>query len=200
MLAIAALASMGAAFLFTRFRSHRTAIAVIVCALLAIDLLPVPFPVTTSATSVRLTGFGVPIDGCSVPSDISGRTVVTLPMLQWPYPIRSMWMQLRDGGRYALADGYVSYAPNEIWDKFWSVSLLRSLRAVQAGNGPSVDVDTARAGLPGAVREMNLGAFVVYDFPQRDATADYLARVLGREPSRQPACTIFDLQSQGAGN
>src|SRR5579871_2691961 len=101
-----------------------------------------------------------------MPADVNGTTVVTVPELEWPYPVRAMWMQVNDGGRYALADGYVSYGPDSIWEKFWTVPLLRTVREVQAGDRASLDAVAVRTGLPEAIRELNLGAVVVFDFPQ----------------------------------
>jgi len=189
--------SMGVTFLMNKLwrGAARAALATVICVVLALDLLTLPFPTSTSAASERYAGFAIPIEGCHVPADVNGSTVVTIPELQWPYPVRAMWMQLGDGGRYALVDGYVSYGPDSTWDEFWKVDVLRSLRAVQAGKEQSIDVAADRATFSAAKSEMNLGAFVVFDFARRDATVAYLQSVLGQQGERQTTCTIFDLHT-----
>jgi hypothetical protein len=196
MLCFAALAAMGFSYLMKRLAGvRRSAIAAIICVLLVLDLVWVPFPVSTPAETVRSRGFAVPIDGCTVPADVAGSTVLTVPELEWPYPVRAMWMQLGDGGRYALADGYVSYGPDAIWNKYWSEPLMRSLRAVRSGNGAVIDAAADHASAAATIRDLNLGAVVVFDFPRRDAAVDYLREVLATEAQRQAKCTVFDLHN-----
>ena len=197
MLCFAALAAMGVAAILERLARPRWRLAILfaISGALALDLLTLPFPVATSAASVRYAGFAIPIDGCTLPADVSGATVVTLPELQWPYPVRAMWMQVIDGGRYSLTDGYVSYGPAALWDEFWSVPILRSMRSVQEGDAAPFDDATVKASMPGAIRDLNIGAFVVFDFPQRDHTVEYLQRILQAQTQRQPSCTIFDLRA-----
>jgi hypothetical protein len=197
MLCFAALAAMGVAALLKLVsrRKWRIAIVVGISAALAIDLLTLPFPVATSAASARHPDFAIRIDGCTLPADVSGATVVTVPELRWPYPVRAMWMQIADGGRYSLTDGYVSYGPGAIWSEFWKVPVLRSLRLVQEGEAAPFDDATVRASLPAAVRDLNIGAFVIFDFPERDYTVDYLQRVAQVQGQRQAACTVFDVRA-----
>lgn len=197
MLALAGLASMGAASILMKFRSAK-ARAIFVVALsiaLAVDLLTLPFPVATSAASAQHRGFAIPINGCTLPPDVNGATVVTVPELTWPYPVRAMWMQVNDGGRYALTDGYVSYGPNSIWNNFWGVPILRALRSVQDGNDSPIDIATVRESTPKAIQDLNIGAFVVFDFSRSDSTVDYLQQVLAQQGHRQDHCTVFDLRS-----
>ncbi len=197
MLCIAALAAMGVRSFLVRVSRVRWRVAIVagVCAALALDLLMLPFPVATSAASARHPGFSIAIDRCTLPMDVTGTTAVTVPELQWPYPVRAMWMQVADGGRYSLTDGYVSYGPGAIWDEFWTVPILRSVRSVQEGEAASFDDATVKASLSAAIRHLNIGAFVVFDFPQRDYTVDYLQRILQVESQRQASCTIFDLRA-----
>lgn len=197
-LAFAGFASIGVARILKHFSGvgARALIVAAVSIALSLDLLMSPFPVATSAASVRHRGFAIPIDGCSLPLDVNGKTVVTVPELEWPYPVRAMWMQMNDGGRYALADGYVSYGPTSIWKDFWDVSIMRSLRSVQVGDAAPIDIATVRASIPDTLGDLNIGAVVVFDFSQKDQTVNYLARVLDKEGQRQPHCTVFDLQSR----
>ncbi|HEY6466310.1 MAG TPA: hypothetical protein VIY69_09985 [Candidatus Acidoferrales bacterium] len=199
MLAFAGLASMGVAFILKKFGDTKVRVVIVgvLSMALALDLLTLPFPVATSAASAQHRGFAIPIDGCRIPTDINGTTVVTVPELEWPYPVRAMWMQVNEGGRYALADGYVSYGPNSIWDKFWDAPVLRALRSVQDGNESPIDIAAVRQSMPKAVRDLNIGAFVIFDFPQRDPTVDYLQQILAQTRQRQFHCTIFDLRSAG---
>lgn len=199
-LALACLSSLGVSFVLSKLGDARVR-AVVVGVLsitLALDLLTLPFPVATSAASSQHRGFAIPIDGCSLPADINGTTAVTIPELEWPYPVRAMWMQMNDGGRYALADGYVSYGPDSIWDKFWAVPIMRALRSVQDGNESPIDIATVHASMPNAIRDLNIGAFVVFDFPQGERTVGYLQQILEQQAQRQSHCTVFDLRSAGA--
>ena len=193
MLCVAMLAAIGAAWLLGRVPRGmpRVLSVAAICLLLALDLLTVPFPVATSAESVRSPGFGVATDGCHLPGDFSARTVLTVPMLDWPYPDRAMWMQLSDGGRYALADGYVSYGPDSIWREFWQLPILRSLRALQSGATPFSNPTVDQGSLAAAADELHLGAIVVYDFARRDAVANYLQQLLGTPGQRLATCTVF---------
>ena len=201
MLCFAVLASIGIASSARKMTTARGR-AVLIGAtsiLLALDLLTLPFPVATPAASLGHRGFGIAIDGCSMPSNVNGTTVVTVPELQWPYPVRSMWMQVNDGGRYGLADGYVSYGPNSIWASYWNEPILRSLRWLQSGEPMALDDAVVRASAPATVSNLNIGAFVVFDFPRRDAVVDYLGRALELQGQRQANCTVFDLRSRQTG-
>jgi hypothetical protein len=200
-LCLACLAAMGLAQLLDRVPSPgaRSAIVAGISVLLALDLVTVPFPMATSAASLRYSGFATATDDCKMPDDVNGSTVVTIPELEWPFPVRAMWMQIGDGGGYALAGGYVSYGPDSLWNEFWRAPILRSLRSVQEGKPAPFDIPTLRTIMPKTVHGLNLGAFVVFDFPQRDRTVDYLRQVLGQPGERQPTCTVFDLREQTGG-
>jgi hypothetical protein len=201
-LCFAGFVAMGVAYMLKKLSSSGSRIiaTAAVSALLALDLLPVPFPVATSAASATYPGFDVATNGCSVPADVAGATVVTVPELKWPFPVRAMWMQIADGGRYALADGYVSYGPDSIWDKFWTVPVFRSVRSVQDGEAPPMDAAAVRASMPNAIRDLNLGAFVVFDSPQGQRAVEYLKQVLGQNGVPQATCTVFDLHSARSAN
>ena len=199
-LCFACLAAMGLAHLLNRIPSAMAQSALVagLCVLLLLDLITVPFPMATSEASQSYSGFATATDGCKMPADVTGSTVVTVPELEWPFPVRAMWMQIGDGGGYALADGYVSYGPDLIWDEFWRVPILRSLRSVQEGKPAPFDTSTVRASMPEAIRSVNLGAFVVFDFAEHDAAVEYLSRVLGQSGERQATCTVFDLRQKNA--
>ncbi len=200
-LCLACLVAIGMAHVLSKMASSgaRGAMVAGVAVLLALDLLTSPFPMATSAASVEYAAFATSIDGCKMPADVTGSTVVTVPELEWPFPVRAMWMQVGDGGDYALADGYVSYGPDSIWDEFWHVPVLRSLRSVQNGEASPFDMSTVRNSIPDSVRSLNIGAFVVFDFPQRDSTVNYLDQVLGQTGERQSTCTVFDLRGKSTG-
>lgn len=192
----ACLAAMGLAHLLNKMSSSagRRVIVAGVSVLLAIDLLAVPFPAATSAASERYAGFATATEGCSVPAELNGSTVVTIPELAWPYPVRAMWMQARDGGEYALTDGYVSYGPDSIWNEYWRVPILRSLRSAQEGKPIPFDLATVRASMPEVIRRLNLGGFVVFDSAQGNVSVNYLRQILGQPGERQGTCTVFNLR------
>jgi hypothetical protein len=50
--------------------------------------------------------------------------------------------------------------------------------------------------MPETIRTLNLGAFVVFDSAQRDATVNYLSHVLDQSGERQATCTVFDLRQK----
>lgn len=196
MLAFAGLAAIGVTSILKKLSGApmRAAIVGVLSIALALDLLTLPFPVATSAASAQHRGFAIPIEGCTLPADANGATVVTIPELSWPYPVRAMWMQVNDGGRYALADGYISYGPNSIWEQFWSVPILRALRSVQDGIDSPTNIASIRESMPKTMRDLNIGAFVVFDFPRTDSTVDYLQQILAQQGQRQLRCTVFDLR------
>jgi len=196
MLCLACLVAVGLEHLLTKFPTApaRRRIVPAVSVLLALDLLTVPFPMATSQANERHAGFAITTNGCKVPPDAAGSTVVTVPELEWPYPVRAMWMQLADGSPYALADGYVSYGPDLIWNEFWRAPILRALRSIQQGSPPPFDAAMVRASMLKTTRSLNLGAFVVFDFPQSDRAVNFLRQVLSQPGERQTACTIFDLR------
>ncbi|MGH9573356.1 MAG: hypothetical protein ACRD40_07495 [Candidatus Acidiferrales bacterium] len=195
-LCCACMAAMGLAHLLskTSFPIARRAIVAGVSVLLAMDLLTLPFPAATSVASERYAGFAAATEGCKVPRELNGSTVVTIPELTWPYPVRAMWMQIRDGGEYALTEGYVSYGPDSIWNEYWRVPVLRSLRSVQEEKPIPLDIATVRASMPEAIRRLNLGGFVVFDSAQGEVSASYLRQILGQPGERQATCTVFNVR------
>jgi hypothetical protein len=220
MLGAAILCALGCAYLL----DHRTELGrtkflpLAIVALLLADLLTVPFPNNSSFDRVLYPDSAAIMRPCKLPADAQAGTVLTLPLQEWPYNVKAMAMQMADDGRYALIDGYISYASDSVWSQFQRFPILRSLIALQstemaainpnAGPGaaspseqghvspyvlpgdPLVDRETAA----GMVRELNLNSIVVFDSARREAAIRYIEDVFGRQTVSAGSCSVFDLR------
>jgi hypothetical protein len=196
-LCVAILCSLAIEFLLEKYskRSQQIAIVSILGGLLLCDYLTVPFPTSSIVDPAAFASAGgVPhqsVQACSVPPAVCDGTVLTFPLLIAPYCMKSMWMQVSDGGRYALIDGYLSYTPQQTWATLWSVPILRSLLSLQGTIQAPIDVPAGRASVPAAIRDLHLSAIVIFDSPQRDLAVTYVENVLGVRGQRIGSCTIF---------
>jgi hypothetical protein len=203
-LCIAILCSLGIKFLRTRCRKRAQAhfVVALFAVLLLCDFLTIPFPRSSLADVGTLVSSEdrspASAATCSMPADIRSGTVLTFPLLRAPYCMKAMWMQVSDGGRYALVDGYLSYTPQSTWTTFWNVPILRSLLSLQGilhtPVNPAADRDSARA----AIRDLHLTAVVLFDSPEYDPGAAYIVNAFGVSPQRTGSCTIFRLQPSSA--
>jgi hypothetical protein len=202
-LCAATLCSLGVKFLLEKLpkRSHQyLAVSLLAIGLMG-DYLTIPFPMSSivdpaapafSGWARHQTG-----QGCVLPPDVRHGTLLTFPLVNAPYCMKSMWMQVRDDGRYALVDGYLSYAPDERWRNFWNISILRALLSIQGSLRTPVDVAFDRETVPAAVRDLNLSAIVVFDSPERDAGMAYVESVFGTQGERAGSCTVFRVGTRG---
>jgi hypothetical protein len=115
-------------------------------------------------------------------------------MIQAPFCLKSMWMQVSSGGKFALVDGYLSYTPPEIWKPFWNIRILRSLLSIEGLYTAPIDIEADRASAEGTIRQLNLSAVVIYDSPEAERGASYIEEVFGAKPQRAGDCTIFPLR------
>jgi hypothetical protein len=204
-LSAAVLVALGVAYLMERVSQNETgwrqvALVATVGTLLLSDLLTIPFPVSSTddpawmasenTTGASANGAAQPV-ACSIPRELQMGTVITFPLIHWPYSMKSTWMQVRDDGRYKLVDGYLSYSPERIWREYWDNPVLRSLLAIQGEFGAPVALQTDRGATASALRALDASAIVIFDSPQQDAAAKYVAAVLGREPQRAGSCVVF---------
>ncbi|MGH9688574.1 MAG: hypothetical protein ACRD5K_15940 [Candidatus Acidiferrales bacterium] len=207
-LCLAILCSLGAKYLLdSPANRHRRYWAVpLVVALLLADYLTIPFP--RASTVDPGTGYYVrrlnpnPV-GCTVPQKFQHGTILAFPLIQAPYCLKSMWMQVADHGRFAIVSGYLSYTPPDAWKPFWKVRILRSLMSLEGQYQMPIDATGDAASAAATIRELNLSAAVVYDSPQHDAAVAYMENVFGAKPERDGSCTVFGLQaseSAQAGN
>ena len=195
-LCLAILTSIGLAYLLKRLRNRwqRSCLIASVGVMLLLDLLTVPFPhssIVDPAMSQNSPGI---TRACSLPANMQKGTVLTFPLMDSPYSMKSMWMQVSDDGRYALIDGYVSYGPDELWNRHYRIPILRSLLSLQGKFDSSIDPSADRRTLPAALEELNLSAIVVFDSPRRDAAVRYLEAVLGRHGQSAGSCTVFGIE------
>ncbi len=195
-LSAAVLASLGIAYLMeqwgTRAEWQRVAVAGVLSALLLADLLTIPFPVSSAADPAWMgdASDGAPV-ACSLPRALQTGTVITFPLIHWPYSMKSTWMQVRDEGRYKLVDGYLSYSPERIWLDYWANPVVRSLLAIQGEFGAPVALEKNRDAAASALRELDASAIVIFDSPQQDAAVGYVGGVLEREGQRAGSCVVF---------
>ena len=195
-LCLAILTSIGLAHLLKRLRNRwqRSCLIASVGVMLLLDLLTVPFPhssIVDPAMSQNSSGI---TRACSLPANMQKGTVLTFPLMDSPYSMKSMWMQVSDDGRYALIDGYVSYGPDELWNRHYRIPILRSLLSLQGKFDSSIDPLADRRTLPATLEELNLSAIVVFDSPRRDAAVHYLEAVLGRHGQSAGSCTVFGIE------
>jgi hypothetical protein len=195
-LCLAILASMGVAFLLSRFEKvwQRGLLVAGVSAVLLLDLLTVPFPRSSIVDPALPANFFGEAHACRVPSELQKGTIVGFPLIIAPYAMKSMWMQVNDGGRYALVDGYVSYGSARVWKDYYRNPILRSLLSLQGEFSAPVDPDSDRQAEPAVARELNLSAIVVFDSPFQDTANRYLEAVLKRNGQKAGSCTIFDVR------
>jgi hypothetical protein len=107
-----------------------------------------------------------------------------------------MWMQVSDGGRYALLDGYLSYTPDSIWNDRWNIRIIRSLMSLEGLEQAPIDVAADRQALPWDVRRLNLTGVVIFDSPESGPAVAYMQTVLRTNPESESACTLFHLEPQ----
>lgn len=208
-LCLAILSSLAVKFLLEspRLRTHRYWLIPLVAALVIADYLTIPFPRASTVDPGK--GYSASrtnsaIYGCTLPPQLQSGTILMFPMVNAPYCLKSMWMQVSDGGRFAIVDGYLSYSPPDIWKPFWNIRILRSLMALEGIYHTPIDMSADAASVPATIRELNLSAAVVFDSPQQDAAVSYMESVFGVKPKRAGTCTIFPLKrpegvdSQGA--
>ncbi|MGB7024191.1 MAG: hypothetical protein WBD73_10365, partial [Candidatus Acidiferrales bacterium] len=138
------------------------------------------------------------LQGCTLPASAQRGAVLTFPLQQWPYVQKAMWMQLTDGGRFALVDGYLSYVPRDVWHEFYDLPLLRSLMSLQGTYHTPVNPAKDRPSIPATIYRLHLSAVVVFDSPQRDAAVQYLNAALGVTGQPAGSCTVFALAPQNA--
>ena len=192
-LCAAILSSLCVAALLNRLREkwRRYAAVAAITVLLLLDLLTIPFPTSSIADPAWSADSGEPPRACTIPAALQKGTVITFPLTNWPYSMKSTWMQVRDGGRYALVDGYLSYSPDYLWHDYYANPVLRSLLSLQGEFRTPVDPTADREAAPAALRELNASAIVVFDSPPRDAAIRYLQALLGQNGQPAGSCTVF---------
>jgi hypothetical protein len=204
-LCLAVLCAFGTEFVLeqTPLRGHRYLSVSLIAVLLICDALTIPFPRSSIAnpgeayTSRSVTNAlpgAAPV--CQLPPSLQHGTVLAFPLVTSPYCLKSMWMQVSDGGRFDLLDGYLSYAPAYVWKRFWNLRILRSLMAIQGLVRAPIDIASDRKTVPVTIRQLNLSTVVVYDSPQRAAGVNYVESLFGARPQRAGGCTIFSVPRQ----
>ena len=102
-----------------------------------------------------------------------------------------MWMQMMDGGRYRLVDGNVSpYVSTELYEHTPIVRVL--IKPGADAINPPPDAGLADS----VIEQLELGAVVVFDAPDRPAEVSYIRQVFGGSESTIGTCAVFDLTSR----
>jgi hypothetical protein len=204
-LCLAILASLAMKFLLESrsTRAHRYWTISLIVALVLADYLTIPFPRASTFDPGKGYYFGQPQRtsiACSPPRDLQHGTILTFPLVDSPYCLKSMWMQVTDRGAFAIVDGYLSYSPPDVWKPFWNIRILRSLMTIQGIYHAPINMVADAASAPATVRDLNLSAAIVFNSPERDAAVSYIEKVFGTKPERAGSCTIFRLQPSKTSN
>lgn len=195
-LCLSILVSIGLASLLNRLTKkwQRWLLVSAVSFLLVLDSITVPFPGSSITNPTEPAGASGTTRACNLPSSVRNGTVLTFPLVDWPYSVQSMWMQVSDDGRYSLVDGYTSYIPERIWRERYSLSILRSLLSLQGELHSPVDLQSDRQSASDIVHRLNLSAVVVFDSPQHDAATRYVEAVFGLKGQEAGDCTVFEIE------
>jgi hypothetical protein len=192
-LCLAILCSIGLASLLQDFdkKWQQRAIPTAAAAFLLLDLLTLPFPTSSIADPAWSPESATSPERCVLPLALQKGTIVTFPLIEWPYSMKSTWMQVADQGRYPLVDGYLSYTPDRVWRDYYNNPILRSLLLLQGEFPGSIDTSSDQLAAPAAFRNLNASAAVVFDSPWHDAAVKYLEAVLQQTGQNAGTCTIF---------
>lgn len=195
LLCLAILSAIGLAWCLDNLQKnwHKSALIVTASALLVLESVTVPFPKSSIIDPAAPSDATGPLQGCTLPASAQRGAVLTFPLQQWPYVQKAMWMQLTNGGRFALVDGYLSYVPHDVWHEFYDLPLLRSLMSLQGTYHTPVNPAADAPSIPTTIRRLHLSAVVVFDSPQRDAAIQYLNAALGLTGQPAGGCTVFTL-------
>ncbi|MGH9718226.1 MAG: hypothetical protein ACRD4R_16070 [Candidatus Acidiferrales bacterium] len=197
-LCVGILCSLGAKYLLElpANKTHRYWIAPLIVLLVMADYLTIPFPRSSTIDPGKpfAAATANPSHGCVLPSDTKAGTILTFPLVKAPYCLKSMWMQVASGGKYAMVDGYLSYTPPDIWKPFWNIRILRSLMSLEGIYNAPIDGAADHESAAATIGDLNLSAVVVYDSPERAAGVEYIEKVFGAKPERSGTCTVFPLQ------
>ncbi|HXW55603.1 MAG TPA: hypothetical protein VEJ67_07655 [Candidatus Cybelea sp.] len=198
-LCLAILCALGMKWILKEARSRQLAMVSAATALLICDYLTVPFP----RSSISDPGAPFPANDtrgqsatCNLPGDLRHGTLLTFPLVKAPYSLRSMWMQVSDGGRYALLDGYLSYTPDSIWNDRWNIRVIRSLMSLEGLEQAPIDIAADRQALPSDIRRLNLAGVVIFDSPEGSPAVSYIQTVLRTRPESRGTCRVFPVQPQ----
>ncbi|HEV2224037.1 MAG TPA: hypothetical protein VGR84_13645 [Candidatus Acidoferrales bacterium] len=200
LLCLAVLSAIGLAWCLDNLQKnwHKRALVFAASSLLVLESLTIPFPKSSIVDPAASSDATVPLQSCTLPASAQRGAVLTFPLQQWPYVQKAMWIQLTDGGRFALVDGYLSYVPRDVWHQFYDLPLLRSLMSLQGTYRTPVNPAADRPSIPATIRRLHLSAVVVFDSPQHDAAVHSLNSALGVTGQPAGSCTVFPLTPQNA--
>jgi hypothetical protein len=199
-LCLAILCSIGLASLLKYFDKKwlQHSISTAAAVFLLLDLLTVPFPKSSIADPAWSPDSATSPERCVLPAALQKGTIVTFPLIHWPYSMKSIWMQVTDQGRYALVDGYLSYTPDRVWRDYYSNPILRSLLLLQGEFPGSINIASDHLAASAALRSLNASAVAVFDSPWHDVAVRYLEALLRQPGQNAGSCTVFAIPPSAA--
>jgi len=199
-LCLAILCSIGLASLLKYFDKKwlQHSISTAAAVFLLLDLLTVPFPKSSIADPVWSPDSATSPERCVLPATLQKGTIVTFPLIHWPYSMKSIWMQVTDQGRYALVDGYLSYTPDRVWRDYYNNPILRSLLLLQGEFPGSINIASDHLAASAALRSLNASAVAVFDSPWHDVAVRYLEALLRQPGQNAGSCTVFAIPPSAA--
>ena len=133
---------------------------------------------------------------CRLPAALQTGTVITFPLIHWPYSMKSMWMQVTDQGRCKLVDGYLSYSPESVWRDYWRNPVLRSLLSIQGEFSSPVELERDRGIAAASLQELHASAIVIFDSHlNKTQPCDMLAACWEKKASTRAVAPFFAARS-----
>jgi hypothetical protein len=207
MLCLSLLATLGLVFLLNKLqrRWQRSLLLCTVGAGLLVEYSTLPFHSSSIVDPAVGPGVYLGVSGlhtvvpestqrCTLPPRIRDCTVLTAPLFFWADSKKPMWMQLMDGGRYHLVDGYAgNYIPDRVRAEFDQMPIVRFLSKVPVTPiVPAPDREFADF----LVRKINLCAVVVFNASQRQTELNYVRDVFRAQESTVGSCAVFEVAAE----
>jgi hypothetical protein len=195
-LCLSLLATLGLVFLINKLQRpwQKSLLLCIVGAGVLLEYITFPFPGSSLVEPARYWVVPKSTQRCTLPPRIRDCTVLTVPLFHPPYWNNSQWMQMMDGGRYRLVDGYVGmHVPDRVWAEFDQIPVVRFLRIMPTDPVvPAPDREFAES----LVRQLNLCAVVVFDASQRPTELNYVREVFRARESTVGSCAVFEIAAE----
>ncbi len=195
-LCVSLLATLGLVFLLNKFqrRRQKSLLIFMVGAGLLLEYITFPFPGSSLVEPARYWVVPKSTQRCTLPPRIRDCTVLTVPLFHPPHWNKSQWMQMMDGGRYRLVDGYLGmHVPDRVWAEFDQIPIVRFLRTMPtAPVVPAPDREFADS----VVRKLNLCAVVVFDASERPTELNYVREVFRAQESTVGSCAVFEIAAE----
>ena len=215
-LSVSLLATLGLVFFLNKLQRPwmKSSLLCVVGAGLLLENATLPFPSSSLVEPARYWVVPKSTQRCTLPPKVRNCTVLTIPLFHPPYWNNSQWMQMMDGGRYHLVDGYLGmHVPDHVWAEFDQIPIVRYLRKMPTATcslpafsqkiaapcatnytdtviTPAPDREFADA----VVHQLNLCAVVVFDASERPAELNYVREVFSSaRENTVGSCAVFEM-------